>query len=42
MQQLVQTAHGRYHFGEVNLNTLVDVQPVPFRQWLEETWGSAV
>ncbi|KAI1497090.1 hypothetical protein F5X99DRAFT_421595 [Biscogniauxia marginata] len=41
MQHLVQTANGRYNFGEANLNDLVDVEPVPFRQWLETNWGPA-
>ncbi|KAH9999751.1 NAD(P)-binding protein [Xylariaceae sp. FL0662B] len=41
MQHLVQTANGRYNFGEANLNELVDVQPVSFQQWLYDTWGPA-
>ncbi|KAJ2972413.1 hypothetical protein NUW58_g9191 [Xylaria curta] len=39
MQQLLQTADGRYTFGEANLNDLVDVQPISFREWLYNTWA---
>ncbi|KAI0459544.1 isoflavone reductase [Xylaria acuta] len=38
-QHLLQTANGRYTFGEANLNDLVDIQPMGFRQWLYNTWG---
>ncbi|KAI1418642.1 NAD(P)-binding protein [Hypoxylon sp. FL1857] len=41
MQHLLQTANGRYTFGETNLNDAVDVQPMSFRQWLYDTWGPA-
>ncbi|KAI5860189.1 NAD(P)-binding protein [Durotheca rogersii] len=39
MQHLLQTADGRYSFRETNLNELVDVQPVSFRQWLYSVWA---
>ncbi|KAI2625898.1 NAD(P)-binding protein [Hypoxylon sp. NC1633] len=41
MQHLLQTANGRYYFGDANLNDAVDVQPMSFRQWLYDTWGPA-
>ncbi|KAI1402081.1 NAD(P)-binding protein [Hypoxylon fuscum] len=41
MQHLLQTANGRYHFGEANLNDAVQLQPTSFRQWLYDTWGPA-
>ncbi|KAI1808145.1 NAD(P)-binding protein [Daldinia bambusicola] len=41
MQHLLQTADGRYAFGESNLNDAVGIRPVSFRQWLYETWGPA-
>ncbi|KAI1429157.1 isoflavone reductase [Xylaria sp. FL1777] len=41
MQHLLQTANGRYNFGEANLNDLVDVVPMNFRQWLSNHWGPA-
>ncbi|KAI1081166.1 NAD(P)-binding protein [Whalleya microplaca] len=39
MQHLVQTANGRYYFGEPNLNDLVNFQPMTFQQWLYNTWA---
>ncbi|KAI0811384.1 hypothetical protein GGR55DRAFT_99288 [Xylaria sp. FL0064] len=39
MQHLFQTANGRYTFGDTNLNELVDVQPMGFRQWLADVWN---
>ncbi|KAI1303452.1 isoflavone reductase [Xylaria venustula] len=41
LQHLLQTANGRYTFGEANLNDLVDVEPIGFRQWLSNNWGPA-
>ncbi|KAI3326409.1 isoflavone reductase [Xylariaceae sp. AK1471] len=41
MQHLFQTANGRYSFGEANLNDLVDVEPMGFREWLYNNWGPA-
>ncbi|TGJ87033.1 hypothetical protein E0Z10_g1741 [Xylaria hypoxylon] len=40
-QHLLQTANGRYTFGEANLNALVDFEPIGFRQWLNDLWGPA-
>ncbi|KAK8095793.1 hypothetical protein PG999_013815 [Apiospora kogelbergensis] len=42
MQQLVQTANGRFNFSNPNLNELVPFQTVGFRTWLQEIWGSGV
>ncbi|KAK8050630.1 isoflavone reductase family protein [Apiospora phragmitis] len=42
MQQLVQTANGRFHFSDPNLNEMVPIQPVGLRPWLQEIWGSGV
>ncbi|KAI1189428.1 isoflavone reductase [Nemania serpens] len=39
MQHLLQTANGRYTFGDANLNELVNVEPVGFRDWLHQHWG---
>ncbi|KAK7969059.1 hypothetical protein PG996_002501 [Apiospora saccharicola] len=39
MQQLVQTANGRFHFSDPNLNELVPIQAVGLRTWLQEIWG---
>ncbi|KAI0206134.1 isoflavone reductase [Astrocystis sublimbata] len=41
MQQVLQTADGRYSFGDPNLNDLVNVEPTGFRQWLYSVWGPA-
>lgn len=47
IQRLISTANGRYHFGRANLNDLVNqsdvvnVQPMTFREWLRQIWGSA-
>jgi hypothetical protein len=38
MQQLIQTANGRYQFSEHNLNDMVDVQPIGLRTWLSNMW----
>ncbi|GAB1313867.1 hypothetical protein MFIFM68171_04077 [Madurella fahalii] len=44
-QRLLQTANGRYHVRQVNLNDLVNqnettqVQPMRFSTWLERVWG---
>ncbi|KAI1129084.1 isoflavone reductase [Nemania abortiva] len=42
MQHLLQTADGRYTFGDANLNELVDIEPRGFRQWLYDNWGPAM
>ncbi|KAI0421299.1 hypothetical protein EKO27_g41 [Xylaria grammica] len=41
MQHLLQTANGRYSFGEANLNDLVNIEPINFREWLRDHWGPA-
>ncbi|KAI0024173.1 NAD(P)-binding protein [Xylariomycetidae sp. FL0641] len=41
MQHLLQTANGRYNFGEANLNDLVNFEPMKFRDWLANNWGPA-
>ncbi|RYO94056.1 hypothetical protein DL766_004111 [Monosporascus sp. MC13-8B] len=41
MQHMLQTANGRYNFGEANLNRIVNIEPVGFREWLQEVWGPA-
>lgn len=41
MSHLIQTANGRFTFGEANLNELVDFRPTSFRTWLQDTWGHA-
>ncbi|KAI0505962.1 isoflavone reductase [Xylaria bambusicola] len=41
MQHVLQTANGRYTFNDTNLNELVDVVPMDFRQWLSSVWGPA-
>ncbi|KAH8671008.1 isoflavone reductase [Xylariales sp. PMI_506] len=42
MIHMIQTANGRYHFSDANLNELVNVQPIGLRPWLEHIWGPAV
>ncbi|KAI1200274.1 isoflavone reductase [Nemania serpens] len=39
MQHLLQTANGRYTFGDANLNNLVNVETIGFRDWLRQNWG---
>ncbi|AEO62292.1 71bbebfe-ce0f-4246-b667-2b3836fc96ab [Thermothielavioides terrestris] len=41
-QRLLQTANGRYHVRQPNLNEATQVQPMPFRTWLESVWPSGV
>ncbi|KAJ8126017.1 hypothetical protein O1611_g7621 [Lasiodiplodia mahajangana] len=36
MHHFLEVAEGRYTFTEANLNGLVDVEPIGFRQWLYE------
>ncbi|KAK3685805.1 hypothetical protein B0T22DRAFT_442941 [Podospora appendiculata] len=46
--RLLQTANGRYHVRQLNLNDAVNqneatqVRPVRFRAWLERVWGPIV
>jgi nucleoside-diphosphate-sugar epimerase len=37
-QRLLQTANGRYHVRQANLNDTTQVQPLTFRTWLENVW----
>jgi uncharacterized protein YbjT (DUF2867 family) len=37
-QRLLQTANGRYHVRQANLNDTTQVQPLTFRRWLENVW----
>ena len=37
---LIVTAEGRYDFSNVNLNSIVNVTPQRFREWLSHTWAS--
>lgn len=47
-QRLLQTANGRYHVRQANLNELVNqceatrVHPIKFATWLERVWGPAL
>lgn len=41
-QRLLQTANGRYHVRQPNLNEATQVQPLTFRTWLENVWVSSV
>ncbi|KAK4122494.1 NAD(P)-binding protein [Parathielavia appendiculata] len=40
-QRLLQTANGRYHVRQPNLNEATQVQPLSFRRWLENVWVNA-
>ncbi|KAK4246780.1 hypothetical protein C7999DRAFT_15137 [Corynascus novoguineensis] len=39
-QRLLQTANGRYHVRQTNLNEATQVQPLTFRRWLDNVWAS--
>ncbi|KAL2167085.1 hypothetical protein VTG60DRAFT_1705 [Thermothelomyces hinnuleus] len=39
-QRLLQTANGRYHVRQPNLNEATQVQPLTFRRWLDNVWAS--
>jgi hypothetical protein len=41
-QRLLQTANGRYHVRQSNLNEATQVQPLTFRGWLENVWVSGI
>ncbi|KAI0479959.1 isoflavone reductase [Xylaria cf. heliscus] len=41
MQHLLQTANGRYTFGDANLNGLVNIQPMDFQEWLYNNWRTS-
>jgi len=36
--RLLQTANGRYHVRQTNLNDLTQVRPLTFKRWLENVW----
>ncbi|KAJ9266187.1 hypothetical protein DTO195F2_1302 [Paecilomyces variotii] len=42
LYQLLATAMGRYDFEEANLNTMVNVRPMNFRDWLCAVWSRSV
>ncbi|KAK4241648.1 hypothetical protein C8A03DRAFT_41002 [Achaetomium macrosporum] len=42
LQRLLQTANGRYHVRQTNLNDAVEFQPMTFRRWLENVWISGM
>ena len=39
VQTLIATGLGAYDFPSANLNSLVDVTPIPFEQWLGIAWA---
>ncbi|ERF73385.1 hypothetical protein EPUS_07219 [Endocarpon pusillum Z07020] len=39
-QHLIVTADGRYDFGSFNLNSMVNVIPQTFQDWLGQAWSS--
>ncbi|ESZ93789.1 hypothetical protein SBOR_5845 [Sclerotinia borealis F-4128] len=39
MQELMATEQRRYDFSQVNLNPLVDFQPISFWEWLSAHWA---
>ncbi|KAI1823403.1 isoflavone reductase [Xylaria intraflava] len=41
MYHLIQTANGRYSMDRVNLNDLLSIEPMGFKNWLAQVWGSA-
>jgi hypothetical protein len=41
-QRLIQTANGRYHVRQTNLNEATQVQPLTFRGWLDNVWAAGV
>jgi hypothetical protein len=38
IQHLITTAEGRYDFNGANLNSLVNVIPQTFQEWLLQAW----
>jgi hypothetical protein len=40
IQHLITTADGRYDFGSINLNSLINITPQSFRDWLTQVWRS--
>ncbi|KAH6649744.1 hypothetical protein F5144DRAFT_542892 [Chaetomium tenue] len=41
-QRLLQTANGRYHVRQTNLNEATQVQPLTFRGWLDNVWAASI
>jgi hypothetical protein len=39
-QHLIVTADGRYDFGSFNLNSMVNVIPQTFQDWLGQAWSA--
>lgn len=39
LQELSATEERRYDFSQVNLNSLVNIQPVSFWNWLRTHWA---
>ncbi len=40
IQHLVVTADGRYDFDSCNLNSMVNIIPQTFQDWLGQAWSS--
>jgi hypothetical protein len=40
LRHLMATAAGCYNYGDLNLHSLVNVQPKRFRDWLYAAWSS--
>jgi hypothetical protein len=38
IQHLITTAEGRYDFSSINLNSMVNIIPQTFRDWLVQAW----
>lgn len=41
IQHLISTAEGRYDFNSVNLNSIVNINPQIFRDWLVQAWSAS-
>lgn len=39
LQHLIVTADGRYDYSNSNLNSMVNVVPQRFQNWLAQTWN---
>ena len=39
---LIATMDGRYDFASANLNSLVNFQPLRFRNWLQVAWQGQI
>jgi hypothetical protein len=40
IQHLITTAEGRYDFNSANLNSMVNIVPQTFQEWLVQAWSS--